>query len=39
MSTATSRPKTPFPTIADVQARLGHIPESRIRSFPAPGTA
>jgi Uma2 family endonuclease len=39
---ASTRPpnsKTKFPTIADVQERLGHIPESRIRSFPAPGTA
>ncbi len=33
------KPKTKFPTIADVQERLGHIPESRIRSYPAPGTA
>lgn len=36
---ATSTPKIRFPTIADVQERLGHIPESRIRSYPAPGTA
>lgn len=34
-----TKPKTRFPTIADVQERLGHIPESRILSFPAPGTA
>lgn len=38
MDTATT-PKTKFPTIADVQRRLGHIPEERIRSYPAPGTA
>lgn len=37
-STAATK-KTRFPTIADVQERLGHIPESRILSFPAPGTA
>ena len=35
----TTRPRIRFPTIADVQERLGHIPESRILSFPAPGTA
>ena len=34
-----TKPKSRFPTIADVQERLGHIPESRILSFPAPGTA
>jgi len=28
-----------FPTIADVQARLGGIPNSRLLTFPAPGTA
>lgn len=39
MPTATMKPKTKFPTIADVQERLGHVPESRILSFPAPGTA
>jgi Uma2 family endonuclease len=39
MPTSATKPKTKFPTIADVQARLGHIPESRILSFPAPGTA
>ena len=40
MPTSTQpKPKTKFPTIADVQERLGHIPESRILSFPAPGTA
>ena len=38
-TSAETKPKTRFPTIADVQARLGNIPESRIRSFPAPGTA
>ncbi len=26
-------------TVADVQARLGHIPPERIRTYPAPGTA
>jgi Uma2 family endonuclease len=30
---------TKFPTLADVQARVGHVPDSRILSFPAPGTA
>jgi Uma2 family endonuclease len=39
MSTTAAKPRTKFPTIADVQERLGHIPESRILSFPAPGTA
>ena len=39
MSTPATQPKTKFPTFADVQERLGHIPEARIRSFPAPGTA
>lgn len=34
-----TQPKTKFPTFADVQERLGHIPEARIRSYPAPGTA
>ena len=34
-----AKPKSKFRTIADVQERLGHIPESRILSFPAPGTA
>ena len=34
-----TKPKTRFPTIADVQERLGHVPESRILSYPAPGTA
>lgn len=34
-----TKPKSRFPTIADVQERLGHVPESRILSFPAPGTA
>jgi Uma2 family endonuclease len=38
-TTTTTKPKTKFPTIADVQERLGHIPDSRILSFPAPGTA
>jgi Uma2 family endonuclease len=39
MSTTATKPKTKFATFADVQERLGHIPESRILSFPAPGTA
>ena len=39
MSTIATKPKTKFPTFADVQERLGHIPEARILSFPAPGTA
>jgi len=30
---------TKFPTLADVQERVGHVPDSRILSFPAPGTA
>lgn len=38
MPSSTAR-KIKFATIADVQERLGHIPESRILSFPAPGTA
>jgi Uma2 family endonuclease len=38
MPTAVAR-KIRFPTIADVQKRLGDIPEYRILSFPAPGTA
>jgi Uma2 family endonuclease len=39
METTATKPKTKFPTIADVQARLGHVPDSRILSYPAPGTA
>src|SRR5215211_7756624 len=39
MPITATKPKTNFPRIADVQERLGHIPESRILSFPAPGTA
>lgn len=35
----TTPPKTRFRTLADVQKRLGHVPEVRILSFPAPGTA
>lgn len=31
--------KIKFGTLADVQERLGHVPESRILTFPAPGTA
>jgi Uma2 family endonuclease len=38
-TSAAKKPKTPFPTIADVQERLGHVSEARILSFPAPGTA
>jgi len=38
MATSAAK-KTKFPTFADVQERLGHIPEARILSFPAPGTA
>ena len=38
MPSSTAR-KIKFATIADVQERLGHVPESRILSFPAPGTA
>ncbi|VTU00335.1 Uncharacterized protein OS=Candidatus Entotheonella sp. TSY1 GN=ETSY1_03580 PE=4 SV=1: Uma2 [Gemmataceae bacterium] len=33
------RTRVRFPTIADVQERLGHVAESRILSYPAPGTA
>jgi Uma2 family endonuclease len=39
MPVSATKPKTKFPTIADVQERLGHIPEARILSYPAPGTA
>lgn len=35
----TTRPKSKFRTLADAQARLGHVPESRILTYPAPGTA
>lgn len=38
-ATVAAKPKTKFPTIADVQARLGNVPDSRILSYPAPGTA
>lgn len=38
MSTAVAR-KTRFPTIADVQERVGHVPPARILTYPAPGTA
>ena len=38
MATSTAR-KIKFATLADVQKRLGHVPESRILTFPAPGTA
>ncbi len=36
---ASTAKKTKFATIADVQERLGHIPEARILAFPAPGNA
>jgi Uma2 family endonuclease len=39
LSSADRRTKPKFSTIADVQARLGNIPEARILSFPSPGTA
>jgi len=39
MPASTTKPKTKFSTLADIQERLGHIPEARILSFPAPGTA
>ncbi|WP_439623540.1 Uma2 family endonuclease [Gemmata sp.] len=35
----TTKPKSKFRTIAEVQERLGHVPESRILTYPAPGTA
>ena len=38
MTTATLTP-TRFPTIGEVQTRLGDVPVDRILSFPAPGTA
>lgn len=38
-SMSTTTPKIEFATVADVQKRLGHIPESRILLFPRPGTA
>ena len=38
MSTATT-PRIRYATLADVQERVGHVPESRILAFPAPGTA
>jgi hypothetical protein len=38
MPTTTARP-IKFVTFADVQKRIGNVPESRILSFPAPGTA
>ena len=40
MHGATSIARTiKFPTIAEVQERVGHVPESRILSFPSPGSA
>jgi Uma2 family endonuclease len=38
MPASTAR-KIKFATFADVQERIGHVPDSRILSFPAPGTA
>jgi len=38
-TSATRKTRPKFPTIADVQERLGHIPEARILAFPSPGTA
>ncbi|HEV3439160.1 MAG TPA: Uma2 family endonuclease [Gemmata sp.] len=38
MPASTAR-KIKFATLADVQERIGHVPESRILAFPAPGTA
>jgi Uma2 family endonuclease len=38
MPASTAR-RIKFATFADVQERVGHVPESRILSFPAPGTA
>lgn len=35
----TTKPKSKFRTIAEVQERLGHVPGSRILTYPAPGTA
>lgn len=37
-STAAKR-KNRFQTIADVQERIGNVPDSRLRVYPAPGTA
>lgn len=39
MATASTTSRTKYPTIADVQARVGDVPVERIRSYPAPGTA
>lgn len=39
MATASIESRTKYPTIADVQDRIGHVPIERIRSYPAPGTA
>jgi Uma2 family endonuclease len=39
MATVPTAKRTKYPTIADVQARLGDVPVERIRSYPAPGTA
>jgi Uma2 family endonuclease len=38
MSTA-KKPKTRFRTFADVQKRLGNVPDFRLHTYPAPGTA
>ena len=39
MPTTAARTKPRYRTVADVQERLGHIPEWRILMFPTPGTA
>jgi Uma2 family endonuclease len=39
MPSSATDPKKKFLSIADAQERLGHIPQSRIRSVPGPGTA
>src|SRR5262245_59589878 len=39
MATATAARKIKFPTIADVQRRVGNVPPERILTYPAPGTA
>src|SRR5689334_5382409 len=31
--------ETKFATLADVMARVGHVPTHRVRVFPPPGTA
>jgi Uma2 family endonuclease len=39
MATVSTVHRTKYPTIADVQARIGDVPVERILSYPAPGTA